>query len=299
MSWSDPGSPTPTRALACRTKGSNGVPVLLLHGLLGSSRFWGGEYDELASDGRLVVVDLLGFGVSPRPPGRYDADAHVDAILATLDDLGIREAVIVGAHSFGAIVGAALAERAPARVAGIIIFGPPVYTSEQVARQRLAGLGAMARLFARDTAFAERVCRWMCAHRTLAARIAVVARPDLPAPIARDSVQHNWMSYSRSMRNVILADTAHQVSAAVGALATTSPQGAKRIGKPVEIVIGKADRVPDPAAVRMLAERHPGLHTEHWEGGHDLPLRESRRCILAIASMRQQVARALPDDTCQ
>lgn len=296
VSWCDPGPPTPTGALACRTKGSNGVPVLLLHGLLGSSRFWGGDYDELAADGRLVVVDLLGFGLSPRPPGRYDADAHVDAILATLDDLGIGDAVVIGAHSFGAIVAAALAERAPARVAGIIMFGPPVYTSEGQARRRLAGLGGMARLFARDTAFAERVCRWMCAHRTLAATIAVIARPDLPAPIARDSVQHNWMSYSRSMRNIILGDTAHHVAVAVDALAITAPHGAKRIATPIVMIIGKKDRVPDPAVVRMLTEKHRGVRTERWDGGHDLPLRAPRRCISMIASMRQQVALAPLND---
>lgn len=64
----------------------------------------------------------------------------------------------------------------------------------------------------------------MCHYRALAARIAVVLRPDLPAAIARDAVQHNWASYPATMRNVIIdGDTVRVLNAAIDALKQTEP----------------------------------------------------------------------------
>lgn len=61
--------------LAVRGLGS-GSPTLLLHGLLGSNRYWGGAFDRLADQGLLLVPDLLGFGASPRPLSGYGAGEH-------------------------------------------------------------------------------------------------------------------------------------------------------------------------------------------------------------------------------
>ena len=289
--WQDPGPAARQGQLAYRTSGHGGVPVLLLHGMVGSSRFWGVEYDRLSINGQVVAVDLLGFGGSPRPQGRYDMAAHVDAVLATLDEVGITEAVVIGAHSLGALIAIGVAVEAPERVAGIVMFGPPLYSSSEQARERIGGLGGMSRLLALDTPLAARVCAWMCTHRATAARLAVVLRPDLPGAIARDSVQHSWDSYSGTMRNVILAGaTANEVTLAARRLAERAPRGATRIGQPLRIVFGDRDLVVDRAALDALAREIPQLRVEAWRGGHDLPLRDPQRCIGAIMDMQRSVA---------
>ena len=293
VSWADPGPPaaplTPD-TLARRVSGSGGVPVLLLHGMLGSSRFWGADYDQLGSDGRLIVVDLLGFGSSPRPDGRYGLDDHVDALLATLDGDGIDDAVVIGAHSLGCVIALGLAQQAPERVAGIVMFGQPIYTSPVQARARMSALGGLSRLLALDTPLAERVCRWMCQHRSLAARLAVVLRPDLPKPVARDSVQHNWVSYAGTMRNVIIgSDSAGLARRALNAMAATEPLNGHRPDVTLRIIAGDRDTVPEPAVLDELAT-DPAVRVECWQGRHDLPLREPKRCIRAIAAMRARGA---------
>ncbi len=288
VSWRDPGPAEGELPLAVRDSGGgDAVTVLLLHGLAGSSRYWGADYDTLATDGRLVVADLLGFGSSPRPPGRYGLNEHVDAVMATLDDLGVTGPVVIGAHSVGSIVAAGVAARAPDRVAGLVLFGPPLYTSSDQARLRIGGLGGLGRLLALDTPVAHRVCGWMCGHRALAARIAVVLRPDLPAAIARDSVQHNWVSYSGTMRNVIIdGDTARGLTDAIDAMKQTEPIGATRPDLTVHIIVGDRDLVPDFDVLEALAAANPSLRVDRWDGAHDLPLRNPRRCIAAIMDMR-------------
>ena len=41
-----------------------GSPVLFVHGLGGSGRYWGDTFDHLGSRHRLAFVDLAGFGRS-------------------------------------------------------------------------------------------------------------------------------------------------------------------------------------------------------------------------------------------
>lgn len=65
ISWSPGAGTTYDGALHARIIGDGPTGVMLLHGLGGSSTYWGRAYDTLASAGRLVVPDLLGFGDSP------------------------------------------------------------------------------------------------------------------------------------------------------------------------------------------------------------------------------------------
>jgi len=72
---------------------------VLLHGLVASGIYWGGAFDRLGEQHRLVVPDLLGFGRSPRPADGYGPDDHIDAIITCLDDLGIAARNITVARS--------------------------------------------------------------------------------------------------------------------------------------------------------------------------------------------------------
>lgn len=83
---------------------------------------WDRAWPLLAQDGRRVVrVDLPGFGRSPA------AGMHAPAreVLATLDELGIGRAHIVG-PSLGGGVALDLSLRAPERVASLVLVGPAV-----------------------------------------------------------------------------------------------------------------------------------------------------------------------------
>jgi pimeloyl-ACP methyl ester carboxylesterase len=54
--------------LYCRREGT-GPPVVLVHGLAGSWRYWRRGLDELTERHALYIPDLLGFGRSPKPRG--------------------------------------------------------------------------------------------------------------------------------------------------------------------------------------------------------------------------------------
>jgi pimeloyl-ACP methyl ester carboxylesterase len=102
----------------------SGHPLLLLHGLVGSSRNWERNIRFLARDASVYAVDLFNMGESERVPG-LDAglEATADRIVAFMDELGVQEADI-GAHSHGGAIAMMLAARHPSRVRSLILFAP-------------------------------------------------------------------------------------------------------------------------------------------------------------------------------
>jgi len=95
-----------------------GVPVLLLHGLASSRRFWDLVVPGL-SGLRVVALDQRGHGDSERPSGPYDGETVVGDTLTALDALGLSRVVVVG-HSWGAGTALRLAATAPERVLAVV-----------------------------------------------------------------------------------------------------------------------------------------------------------------------------------
>lgn len=269
ISWSPGGGAAHDGVLHARTLGGGPAGVVLLHGLGGSNAYWGGAYDTLASAGRLVVPDLLGFGDSPNPPSGYTTDDHVGALTALLDELGVTGPVVVGAHSLGSLLAIALADRRPDLVAGVVAFCPPLYPDEATARDRIAALGLLERQLATDSPWAETDCAWVCRHRRGAAMIAAAVRPGIPSVIRRDGVRHSWASYSQTFRHVLASAESGQVLA--------------RLEVPVELVARTADGVTDLGYLRLLADKLAHVSLTVAEGAdHDLPLTDPTGAVATL-----------------
>lgn len=100
-----------------------GETVVCVHGLGQHGGIFDGLGRSLAATGRRVVaVDLRGHGASGYEPP-WSLDTHVEDLLETLAELGAATAAWVG-HSFGGLVLAALAARAPDRVQRLALLDP-------------------------------------------------------------------------------------------------------------------------------------------------------------------------------
>jgi esterase len=115
--------------------GAGKAPLVLLHGLLGSSRNWqtaGGGLAEMPEEqgGRTVwALDLRNHGRSPWDDA-MNYDAMLADVLAWLDARGMGAADLMG-HSMGGKVAMALACRHPRRVRRLIVvdIAPKGYLS--------------------------------------------------------------------------------------------------------------------------------------------------------------------------
>jgi pimeloyl-ACP methyl ester carboxylesterase len=128
------------RLRATRWPGT-GTPVLLLHGLASTRRFWDLVVPHLAGL-PVLAVDQRGHGDSDRPDGPYDGETVAGDLLTALDAVGLSRVVVVG-HSWGAWTALRLAATAPARVLAAVALdgglGPlrRLAPTREQARERL------------------------------------------------------------------------------------------------------------------------------------------------------------------
>ena len=114
-------------------KGSKEKPaIVLLHGLAASSKTWKPLLPLLDSDrNRIITLDLLGFGVSPKPQDiEYTVDQHVAAVHKTLKKLGINGSFILVGHSMGSIISVNYLTKYPKQVARAILVSLPLYLDD-------------------------------------------------------------------------------------------------------------------------------------------------------------------------
>lgn len=111
--------------LHCTDQGS-GEPVILLHGYAMTSDItWreSGALDRLASQFRVITLDMRGHGLSDKPytPGSYGVEMARD-VTRLMDCLGIDRAHVVG-NSLGALVAIKTAALFPERVLSLAACG--------------------------------------------------------------------------------------------------------------------------------------------------------------------------------
>ncbi len=202
-------------------RSGTGPPVVLLAGLMGSTRYWkAAHFETVAGEHSLLFIDELGFARSPWPDVDYTLDDHLSALRRTLVREGATSRVIFVAHSFGTILATSYAARYPNEVEHLYLLGTPVFRNPAEARQRMAGMSFFARLFARSRSLAWATCMLQDALNPLARRLAPVIGRDVPPEVAEDATQHFWGSLDGTLRNVILSQPIEQPLAGLGGRVT-------------------------------------------------------------------------------
>lgn len=82
----------------------DGDPVLFLHGQPTWSYLWRQVLPELEGKGRLIAVDLIGYGLSDRPDISYEIEDHIRYLDAFIESLGLERLTIVR-HDWGSFFG--------------------------------------------------------------------------------------------------------------------------------------------------------------------------------------------------
>lgn len=264
--------------LSIRTFGAGDAVVVLLPGIAASGSFFGAAFDRLGDIATVLVMDPLGFGhsmVEPDSEGLFRIFDHQNAIIDVLSSSGLasRPVTLVG-HSMGGSLAittaAAAAEGTALTIARVIAFDAPLFTSEQEARKRIAGMGWFEALLAAGP-IAQLVCSWMCRHRRFASYAAIALNPALPVPLARDGVRHTWLSYIGALNSIVMSD--HWLPAL---------QALSQRNIPVLLVNGADDPVPVPGRTDQLAGSHPNVAAVSHKGGHQLPLSDPDWCAATV-----------------
>ncbi|MFO0926703.1 MAG: alpha/beta hydrolase [Gemmataceae bacterium] len=117
----------------------------------GAWTMWQPQRVRLGQVCRLITPDLPGFGDSPLLAGTPTVDAMKPtraAVAGLLDELGVKEPVILGGLSMGGYVSFAFVRRHPQRLAGLILADTRAEPDDDTAkanRDKLIGFAATNR----------------------------------------------------------------------------------------------------------------------------------------------------------
>src|SRR5437667_8377467 len=109
----------------------SGDPILCLHGL-GANRFtWGHFITPFSQTNKLILVDLRGFGASPKPSdNHYSIEEHADDIYKIILRDDLKRLTLIG-NSLGGGVALLttmrLCEQDPARLSKLVLIDAGAY----------------------------------------------------------------------------------------------------------------------------------------------------------------------------
>lgn len=258
-----------THTLHVREWGSDGPPVVLLHGLGASASFWRPVAESVRTDLRVVAPDLLGFGRSPWPrDASYTPKEHLDALEPAIERTIPGGAVVLGSHSVGAVLALAWAARRPRSFSSVILMGLPVFQSAAAARSHTVSLSPLARIAIGHPRLGAALPAVMCRTRPFWRGVAPLLGGGFPADVARDWVLHDWRSYRGTLERCLFSVRLPRMADRVAGL-----------GISVRVLHGDADREAPIDAVHMLTRRL-GWHLTVVEGGgHFLPITQPAECV--------------------
>jgi len=178
--------------------GSGDKNILLIHGLAGSKNYWKRGTEHISKARKLFMVDLLGFGDSPKPQSSYSLAVQIEAIEKIILKEGINngKTIIVG-HSLGAIISLALFAKHPDWFEGVTTIGLPVITSEAQFKKQMAANSWF------DKLAVSRFGKIFCMLQPLY-MIKWLKPKNMTEDVFSDAKKHTWQSYYYSLNEVIL-----------------------------------------------------------------------------------------------
>jgi len=100
--------------------GEGTIPIIFLHGFPFDKSMWKGQLDSLKSSNRLIACDIRGFGKSTDEKTPLSIDLFSEDLMAFMDKLNIKKAIICGL-SMGGYISLNAVKRFPERFEALIL----------------------------------------------------------------------------------------------------------------------------------------------------------------------------------
>ena len=225
-----------------------GPPLLLVHGLGGSGRYWAGLAPHLAASRTLIAPDLAGFGRSDKPALDYSRAFHLDNLDGLLAGLGIASPVSVAGHSMGGVLAALYAASRPERVNALALVATPFPRAQQHPLRLPGGPGGRA--------------FYRVVQEVLPLLSPLVRSATFPRAVIADYLRHTLASYEL---------TSHSLIWDVSAVDELEPL--RTADRPELLFYSDEDRTIASDSLQLWRSVLPRAEVLGAPGGHQLLLR--------------------------
>ncbi len=248
---------------------AGGTPLLFLHGIGGNRRNWSDQLRALQPRWRAAAWDARGYGDSEDGPddsrfGDFAADA-----LRVLDHLAAPRAIVVGL-SMGGLIAVDLAQRAPERIAALVLCDTSPGLRRNMSPEELERF-----LDARRRPLLEGRTPAEIAPELARGLVGPETPPDRVALLVDSLSRLRPRPYLRTIEVVSRHDEAYDLAA---------------IAAPTLVICGEADRLTPPAIGRALAAAIPGAtYAEIPRAGHPSNLEQPAAFNAALMAFLERL----------
>jgi pimeloyl-ACP methyl ester carboxylesterase len=219
---------------------------VFVHGIGNTLHSWDEVIALMPKDVRIIAVDLLGFGKSPKPTwAMYNAKTQARSLAITLLGLRIVQQPILVGHSLGALVSIDVAKRYSLLPSRLVLCSPPFYSPEADGKKIKSGDDMLRELYRVARKYPERLEKY--------------------APIA----------VKMGLANKSLTITSDTVGSYIAALEAsiinqTSLEDVAQLKLPIDIFYGAFDPVVIKKHITKLSKEHETITATRLLAGHEI-----------------------------
>jgi pimeloyl-ACP methyl ester carboxylesterase len=263
--------------------GGQGRTIVLVHGLGGSHANWLAVAPALASFGRVVAIDLPGFGLSPRDPRGTSLEVMGESLSKFIDAMSPEPVHLIG-NSMGGALSILEASRRPSRIQSVLLVCPALPPApgtrpdpQLLSTLLLAFVPFGDRLLKRRAAKAgprqmvHDLMKLCCVDASKVPPSVIEAHVDL----ATSRPSRNWadrslMEATRSLSALLTFGSAYR-------------RALKGLTIPALIVHGQLDRLVDVRSARAAVAMAPQIQLVELPGVGHTPQMEAADAFIALA----------------
>ena len=226
---------------------------VFIHGIGNTLHSWDPVFKQMPDDVRIIGIDLLGFGGSPKPRRVvFNAKMQARSVLRTLLKIPMTKRPVIVGHSLGSIVAIEMARKYPHLFKKLFLCSPPLYKPEDEERSRFISQ--------------ERLLRNL--YRTLR---KYPGQLEKVAPFA----------VRAGIANPSLTVTDDTIAAYIGSLESSiinqsALQDVRGLKLPIQIIYGSLDPLVVGAYLRELATECRNIEARKIIAGHEVTGRYAR-----------------------
>jgi pimeloyl-ACP methyl ester carboxylesterase/uncharacterized membrane protein HdeD (DUF308 family) len=235
-----------------------GQPMALLHGQAASSQYWAPFTSALGENSDVAVVDLLGFGSSPKPISyAYSLDDHVRLLHRTLSTRFSPDPMRLVGQAMGAIIALGYAAKYPEHVVDLTLFDAPVLLSSEQLKRFPSAVGGAAS--------AEQIVAAVDAvHR----RLNDTLDRDFASRIGGDAYASQAVPALRSIAQIVARQDV--------------PGLLDQVKVPVKFVYAENDATVVPEFIDALDAAYDNVTSVRLSGNGNLPVTQPEASLSAI-----------------
>ncbi|WP_088332061.1 alpha/beta hydrolase [Lacimicrobium sp. SS2-24] len=228
--------------------------IVLLHSSMSSARQWRSLSANIASDFRVINIDLYGYGEAPavEEPKTFSLTTEAERVIQILDKLEVNQYHLLG-HSYGGALALKLALEQNSRLCSLMLFEPVAFhllNDEAPGRREV---------------------------QKLASDVAQSSASDAAAAFVNYWNGEGYFDALPESMQAAFSSQVEKVKLDFQALLSEpyAPQDYARIMQPTLLMTGKYSRPPAHAVAAVIGQQLPRLTAVSVSAGHMAPISHS------------------------